>query len=307
MKKGFKVTIKVLLALFIVGVFIFIYGSQLPSAKPKVEISIGYRLKKNRNLDVWIEGDSSARNGIIPQVLYRNTGLMSYNSGEDSNRINRAYSYTLDMLEYQKPKLIIYETDMIIYKLDETFDCSITSYDGFFERLYNNHDAWRSASVKSVIEDKGYPIKWEKTAYKKGYSYLDTNPSFWMSDEEIAYMTEYNNYLKEQGIKLLLVTLPNPTVGNAMMQSSIKSFAESNDIDFIDFNYPDELSEYDNQIDLTTDMCDKMHLNVYGAKKATDYISYYINNNMSISAYDDNDDYKESVENYLEKYSKYLN
>jgi len=267
----------------------------------------GYTIKRNRDLDAVIVGDSGAFNGIIPAELYKQSGLCAYNSGKIASRVTHANMYLNDMYDYQQPSVVIVETTMFNYYWELDENVSIEKY-GFFESLYKNHNfIKKQLKVEKYIRDKGYTFVATKNAYTGRFDYLEKNSQI-----------DFNKYITKQYIDKmvdiirsnnsipLFVNIPSVTYTNKTQCEATKKYCLDNDIDYIDFNYPNELENYTEQLDLTTDSHDKgVHLNCFGAKKVTDYIAWYLVNKMNVEPKGENDYFENDCEKFFEVYAKY--
>jgi len=278
----------------------------IPDTNFKDIRSRGYTLVENENLDALILGDSSAYAGFIPATFYKECGLMSYNCGQSLQKLSATYAYLEEIYEYQSPSLIILETSNLTNKVGKT--TSIESYN-IFEQFYYNHDYFKNNEViERVRLSKGYifSIKCMPRSYDNPYEYLYTNTQMSLTSDKKEMLNKIVALTKEHESKLLLTSFPCSNLTNDKLCKEIASYASDNGIDYIDFNYPDSLENYDDKFDFITDTQDiGVHANIYGAKKLTTYLASYVEK-YNITPYDDNEDYKESVEEFYTKYSAYL-
>ncbi len=266
----------------------------------------GYTLSNNHDLDAVILGDSSAYAGFIPATFYKESGLTSYNCGQSMQKISSTYAYLTEIYEYQSPSLIIIELSNLTNKVGK--ESTIKKYN-FFEKLYYNHDYFKNNElIEKVKLSKGYIFskKVKSRDYDNPYEYLYVNKQTSLTDEKKSILNKIIELTQEHNTKLLFTSFPCANLTNNKLCKEIKDYASLNEIDYIDFNYPDSLEDYKYPFDFISDTQDiGVHANVYGAKKLTTYIANYIKK-YNLTPYDNNEEYIEDVNNFYQKYSAYL-
>ncbi len=306
-----KIIIKRLLSILTVFIIICIclitYTNILPSTNTFGARAVGYREDENKNLDIVLLGDSCVECAVIPALLYKETGYSSYNSGEAMCKLNKMRAYAEDIYKYQQPNLFIIDTSAFMYKMGEGEDGYITYYDNPFQKLYNNHDYWKKMNLINEIKlNKGYMAKLDSVQFEDGYTYLSKNSQKSLTEEKKDYIKDFIKFINDNGSEVLFVTVPLPETGNDNLQSQINEFFLSINQKYIDFNYPDKLENYNDIVDIENETCDKVHLNINGAIKVTNYLSYYIKKNYSFNPINNNDKYISDCDKFLNKYKSYI-
>ena len=77
-------------------------------------ISNAYRGEDRNSLDVIFIGNSDMYRGISPVAMYHVTGITSAVSGRPNNSLQEISNDIDDILKYQKPKLLVLETDRCV-------------------------------------------------------------------------------------------------------------------------------------------------------------------------------------------------
>ena len=115
------------------------------------------------------------------------------------------------------------------------------------------------------------------------------------------YLNKFVDLCHENGIDVMLVTIPNTLTSSKENHEAVRKYAESRNIPHIDFGtHP----EYVN-IDWTLDTRDGgVHMNTFGAKKISDYLGKYIKEHYKIP---DRRNDKKLAERWNKDYKKYQN
>lgn len=267
-----------------------------------------YEIEKN-SVDVLFLGSSHGVAAFLPQELYNVYGIRAYNLSCEQQNLLVSYYWLKEALRYQKPKVVVLDCRMLFeynkYEpLNTAESCTRKAID------YMKWSSVKREAINSICEnDKNqtalsyyfpnirFHTRWtslnendffysemEQSAELKGYAplynycgYEDYVPLDITSSADRAtmvplmreYLDKITELCSEEGIELLLVKTPS-TFENVANYNIISDYADINGLAFIDFNQNEiyEKMEYD----FCVDNNDGGHLNIWGAKKVTDYL-----------------------------------
>ena len=157
---------------------------------------------------------------------------------------------------------------------------NITKYHTRITEL--TEEDWQKIFIDNSTPAKGYGPFYTKEDFS-GYEYPVTTETRDLYPYAEEYLLKIINLCKEKGIKLALVKIPHIADENdIMLVNTIHRIAEENGVDFLDYNSSNVL-----ELDFSYDWADHGHLNNYGAKKATEAVSNYINTLGVVSEHSD--------------------
>ncbi|MBQ6450891.1 MAG: hypothetical protein IJJ29_03105 [Solobacterium sp.] len=226
-----------------------------------------YKMKKD-TVDVLFIGSSTVVNAFIPQEIYNEYGIRSYNLGSEQQSLFLSYYWLKEALRSQTPSVIVLDT-RFLYNVHPEFP--INTSEGLTRKCL---DSMRFSSVKrdAVHEvcalDPGqselsyyltnlrYHDRWSSltaadfdTSYAeaplKGYGpimglgpesyepFTEQDPDAWMEYPEMMmeYLQKITDLCREEGIRLVLVSLPGNEMDDAA-NNVHKAFAKENNIDY---------------------------------------------------------------------------
>lgn len=317
MKNSTRIIIRVSCFL-IVFCLIFAYGTAVLSPKwagisgPRSRTYSFYLLPKD-SLDVLFLGASTLLNGVSPLTMWELQGFTSYVLGSPGRPPLVTYYYLVESLKYQNPMVVVvdagtYFTDYNIDKKEEWLRYAIDplkisntklllvkeviarsktqTMSSYFLPLLRYHSRWMD--VKK-FDFEFYKINY--SSYIKGFVpfYRIVVPEFpdnfmllsSINEKSIKSSDYYFNQIvslcKENNIHLILMTPPR-TDWTYSKYLTLKSFAERNGIEYLDYNLPENMNRI--RLNLLTDFKDNKHLNVFGAIKFSNDLSYYLQQNF---------------------------
>ncbi|MBR5873665.1 MAG: hypothetical protein IKY90_02890 [Oscillospiraceae bacterium] len=286
---------------------------------PVGEIEEFYDEPKN-SIDVLIVGGSHTMCSVSATSIYDNTGLTAYNLSTWSQPVWVSYHYIVEALKYQNPQIVIldafgsfydrsYFTGVDVDLVSDDFAqlmkpslnllqlnlarrrvqvtkkvweeyLNITKYHTRITEL--TEEDWQKIFIDNSTPAKGYGPFYTKEDFS-GYEYPVTTETRDLYPYAEEYLLKIINLCKEKGIKLALVKIPHIADENdIMLVNTIHRIAEENGVDFLDYNSSNVL-----ELDFSYDWADHGHLNNYGAKKATEAVSNYINTLGVVSEHSD--------------------
>ena len=114
-----------------------------------------YRIRREpaNSIDVIVLGDSLSYSAISPMLLWKEHGFTTYVCGQSGQKILETENMLKTVLENQKPKLVILETDVMFRGLTglKSINESIEELLNYYIPVFRGHDAW-----KSLVMDKEY-------------------------------------------------------------------------------------------------------------------------------------------------------
>ncbi len=244
----------------------------------------GLLSEENDTVDVVILGNSQTFGLLSPMHLWQSHGTASYIAGKPGLRLSEEYYCLKTILKKQTPKLVILEVNNIfdaIGLLRETKHAIANTF-GYYFPIIKYHSIWK----KYVSEDKpktrhhnGFSIRADVVPYEGG-DYLTYTDELEQTDAiTMHYFNKIIDLCRQNEIEVLLVYAPSPSTFSYKKHNTIQSYADTNNIPFVDMNIlNDEIG-----INLQTDLLDGgEHVNVYGTLKMTAYLDNYLADNFSL-------------------------
>lgn len=305
----------------------------IPNAEIASDVYNGfYELPKN-SIDVEFIGDSSIYRGISPMEMYKQDGIAGYNLALTGARIKSVYEFFSDSLKYQKPKLVVMNTeflyitrpqnknlDKVNMQYQNTFKGKLVNvlkndnnkFKSFDEKMkylfpiFEFHDRWNETNIESlskVMRKKRYvtrgfiPSNLVRPYKYDPETYNDDSISDKMPNNNFEYFLKILDLCKKNDIQVLFVTIPHPKIWNDARNKNMLFLAKTYNFKYL------ELDIHKTNINFLTDTKDAgNHLNTNGAVKLSKYLSTYIKENYKLP--DRRKD--KSYDFWNEDYEKYL-
>lgn len=288
-----------------------------------VTFSNFYELEDD-SVDVLFLGSSHARSSFIPQALYDEYGITSYNLSSSSQSLILSYYWLEEALQSQDPQVVVLDTFKLFQEGSAALNCEESAIwkamDGMHwgsvkweavqaiceedetqslvSYLLPNlryHDRWKELDSGDFLSDEmseAGELKGYVAYYAYGTNDEDYSPIVEDGSEEAAemaplmleYLDKIVELCDERGIRLVLVKTPT-TLQSAGEHEAVAAYAEEHGLDFYDFN---EQSIYEELgYDFNADNYDAGHANLLGALKMTDYLGGILQDEFGISAHED--------------------
>lgn len=249
--------------------------------------------------DVIYFGSSNAYCSFNPLEIWEKTGVKSYVFATQQQPVWATYHYMVDAFKRQKPDAAVmdilmfsknddYYDDGVNYTFCDNMPLSLNKIKlayaaapagqrfGLLCRFVKYHSRWND------LNETDFTYRRSKMSdYSKGYYVLDskcdnavhadtskeTAPRE-ISEKNMIYLKKIIDLCKENNVRLMLVKTPsNSTAEEKQYYNSVKAIADSEGIDFADYNLRyDEIG-----LDIKNDFFDETHLNVWGAEKFSEY------------------------------------
>lgn len=279
-----------------------------------------YEMPKN-SIDVLFLGSSEAATGFIPQELYNNYGITSYNLGCEQQNMLVSYYWLKEALRFQKPKAVVLETLMLFkYRANEPLNSTEAC-----TRKALDYMKWSAVKKEAVKEICSIDTSQSESSY---YFPNIRFHSRWteLSEDDFSYAQMCNHYemkgfstminrIGENDYMPLFTDETEETTDSvALMESYVEKIAllcEENDIDLILVKNPatsEKIGKYNTTMQLakrlnirfydfntmqlyndilfsfSEDMIDKGHPSITGAIKITNYLGKILQTDYGIEA-----------------------
>lgn len=265
--------------------------------------------EKKNSIEVLVLGDSESYSSINPLQIWRDTGYTSYVCGTSGQPLDYTETMLHRAFENQSPKIVILETNAIYRKLSKKTEVFATMTNYF--SVFRYHNRWKSLLVSDLTKYPTYTWTDEYKGYRHRLKVEASDTKGYMKQteekEEIAsvnrhYVEAIQKYCDAKGAKLVLLSTPSTVNWNYKRHNGIQELATEMGVEYIDLNLmPKEVP-----IDWSQDTRDKGdHLNYYGAKKVTAYLSDYLSKTGLLTSQKGNPAYA-SWDKDLSKFEKTL-
>jgi hypothetical protein len=231
-----------------------------------------YKIKKNTT-DVLVLGTSHFLNGLIPQEIYDESHIRSYNLASEQQSLFLSYYLLKEALRFQSPQAVVLDTKFVesfhddypINMGDELFrkvsdrmklssvkleminDYSRLNYSkeklSYIIPVIRYHSRW-SSLTKEDLE----ALTWEKHNELKGFYPLyhelisgyepiipEGNERTPMDPIMREYLEKITGLCREKGIKLILFRTPDKST-TVEIHNEIEAYADENGLVFYDLN-----------------------------------------------------------------------
>ena len=306
-KEIIKTIIFILILIFILFELEKIF---IPASKHSTIISEFYNEPKN-TLDVIFVGESGIYKGVSPMRVWEKYKITSYDYGSPTAKLYNNYYCIKEALKYQKPKVIVLNTDQLFHNekikeghkrlLYDAMKLNKNKVKAIMDPVQNNS---RSEQVSFIFPILRYHSRWteledEDFSKNKG-KYDNIFKGYWLVKEIEPYKGErYNKYqeisktelkyfkkiadlCKENNIELIAVEFPSIQTWNNSKKEKVEQIAKDNNVRFLDLH--DVLEEIG--IDWSKDTGDEgYHLNISGTEKISDYLGKFLSENYEFENY----------------------
>lgn len=277
----------------------------------------GFYGEPKNTLDYVMLGDSNSAEGFSPLEVWKEYGYTGFVCGEPFQTACGAYNVLKEVLSCQSPKLVIIESNIfyaisqksnLLYKNDEMTDLdkSVESELSSVFPVVRYHNNWKKLTLQDFTTTTDY--SWKPS--NKGYAYSNIQGTCSEKDYmkasrkfepinqvAILYMYKLISLCKKNNINIVFLSVPSPTSWNSIRHNELEFFSKKTGVPYVDLNNVAS----DIGIDFDTDTRDGIHLNYYGAQKASMYIGDYINKNYQLTDHRNDanfSDWSQDLQNY---------
>ena len=257
LKTGIFIIIFVLILLGLTKIFV-------PASKHSTIIKELYDEPEN-TLDVIFVGESSVYKGVSPMKIWEKYKITSYDYAASGAKLYNNYYSIKEALKYQKPKVIVLNTDQLFH--DEPFKegykrllydatrLNINKLEAISDPVQGNtrgeqisfvfpilryHSRWSELGEEDFIKEKGkYEYIFKGQWVVKGIKAYDGKKldKFQnLNEDEVKYFEKIARYCKDNNVELLAVEFPSIQTWNNDKKEKVKQIAKNNDVKFIDLH-----------------------------------------------------------------------
>ena len=290
----------------------YLYNSNWPSTSTFRQF---YEMDRN-SIDVLFLGSSVAVNNFIPQQLYNNYGIRSYNLASEQQSIILSYYWLKEALRFQTPRIVVIEPyflqdlhpDMPInttegltrkaidpmhmskIKMEAARDICERDPDqttiSYYLTNFRYHMRWKDLSQGDFISDKySYPRLFGWAPGREGlvqiepFEESDEDKTFQFRDDMVEYLEKMVQLCNEKGIKLIMVKIPQGGENIQRIDYAYRQLAEQYGLDYYNFR---EKSLYEKMnIDPSTERV-QGHGNLYGNYKNSALLGKILKENYNL-------------------------
>jgi len=300
-------------------VFFYTSGVFLPKSRGKFsylsKTETFYDQPEN-SIDLLFFSDSTFRHGISPLTMWQESGITGYVRATSRQDPMIAYSYLLESLKTQQPKLVVldssslfsnYDIDvreptyreavdymrfsmakiqLVMEILSESETQTLSSY---IFPLLRYHSRWKEIELEDLkyIKNDGYDhfrghtLLLENIAQEIPQDYmLPTDTMAGYNERALAYHQKTIQLCQEKGIEVVYLELPGFDRSTYAQHLGAKQMAEKYGLLFIDFSMPEIFDVVG--FDPSTDMSDANHLNTFGAQKFSRHLAAILDEEFNL-------------------------
>ena len=283
----------------------YMYDNTWPTTQTYTDF---YELEED-SVDVLFFGSSYCVSAFSPLELYETYGISSYNLACEQQNMLISYYWLKEALRYQSPEVVVLETYILFnYNSQEPLNSSESKQRKAID--YMKWSSVKCEAISAICENDESQSKlsyyltnirfhsrwtelneddftYSSTSEHKGlmgYSAINgisgdtdykpfqdgSSTSMQQPDELMKeYLDKIVELCNENEIELILVETPSTRV-DIGRYNYLNQYAAENNIQYIDYNEESVYTEI--SYNYATDNYETGHLNIWGAKKVTDYI-----------------------------------
>lgn len=288
--------------------------------------------QKTNSIDVIFLGSSHVHYNVNPAILFNEYGIAAYNFTSGSQPIWSTYHYLIEVLKYQKPKLIALESYIIAASRTNVVDYQIVAatyalkwsenrinslkvtaaerFDEFINPMYRYHNRYKDLKPEDFVP---YANNYNHYRYFKGYSFhnktfsvkkpniKNIKDSLPLLEQQETYYRKILELAKTNNIPIVVIASPFPmTDDEARHFNRVGEIAKEYDVPFMNFNH--YYDDYD--LDFWRDYNDSGHLNYKGVQKYTSFLGKYLKDNFDLPDRRGDTNYYTWERNALYEYNK---
>ena len=280
-----------------------------------------YEMAEN-SIDVLFFGSSVAVNAFSPQEIYNDYGIRSYNLGSEQQSIFLSYYWLKEALRFQTPQVVVLDTRFLFElhpedKINTVESLTRKCLDPMKWSEVKREAVSELCNIDESQSEMSYYLKnirfhtrWsgleeydfvtEETQYSplKGYSPIATyGPESYATftssgdtetkqePQEVmqVYLDKMVDLCKTEGIQLVLVSLPNNLMNDAI-NNTLTAYANDNNIDYYNMCETSLYNSIGAELPRES-MLD--HENLWGAMKMSQYVGGLLQDTYHVAAVKD--------------------
>ena len=289
-----------LLILMVVLSAIFAPKREIYNATAVDEKQRSLKEEPEDTIDVIFAGDSESYSAFSPLQIWTEYGFTSFVCGTSAQRLCDTYALLQETFETQSPEVVVLETNCL-YRFagiaKETDDKVMAGLSRYLP-VFQYHSRWKTYlsggdSESSESQLKGFRKRKTVKPYLGGEYMNETDAVKEVPELAAEYLEKINTLCKEKNAELVLVSAPSAKCWNYEKHNGVTAWAGKNGVRYLDLNLEDGLG-----IDWTTDTKDGGdHLNFAGAKKVTQYMGEWLEENWKLMDHRGDSSYDHWYEN----------
>ena len=182
-------------------------------------------------------------------------------------------------------------------------DLTTDDYDELFGKSFTDHTRGQRVDYRMALDTLDVEsIPLPHTGITDKIDFSKRRIAEFVNAYSLRMMSNMVQYCKDNGIEVMLCKTPK-VAWSDLRHDATNYFAKQLDVPFLDFNLP--ALEKEIELDHARDFYDNTHLNVYGSKKLTTYLSTFIAKHYSIPDISDDTRY-EFMKADSEEYAKMM-
>lgn len=249
----------------------------------KLADAYSFMNEPENSIDIVALGNSNLYSGFVPTILWEKYGYTSSVSAAPHQTPLESKMLLEQLLQSQKPQLVILETDMLYDggAADENELVFSRFYDDFeyavssSATVYEFHNAWKSLKKSDRSHKYSHGYYFNNDVEPVEYSgYMDYTEEVQNPNVKAASQFEkLVSFCKDNGLKILFLEMPATNTWNYARHNAVSELARNYGVEFIDANIAlDEIG-----IELASCFRDKgFHLNFDSATLLTEYVGSFI-------------------------------
>jgi hypothetical protein len=293
MNKSVKKWLRIILLIAFISAT-YVYSAFIFAPKSNYENEDYYKersflAENDKSVEVFCIGNSNLKYGINPLSIYDKYGFTSYNSGEDGQTLENAFTLFKIAVTKQDIKELVIETDLL-FSLPKLY-YQKSKGDNFIEHIFTSpffyHKRWTDLEIsdfctlpkeeynRSILKGYYYSKYITSAKYSVGYTSSDSVDSATLVNSRLNHLKEIIEFAKKKSIDITFITTPcyQSTIER---HNAVKKIAKEYSCGFIDFNLRDMIYSTGFKTSEDFDDCVGIHLNFIGAKLISNYLADYL-------------------------------
>lgn len=291
-------------------------------AWPSTPVFRGFYEMEPDSVDVLVLGSSVSMNNLVPQKLYDDCGIRSYNLSSEQQSPAVSYYWLREALRFQTPKLVIFEPLMLQdlhptlplnaskwltmvpllamrwspVKLEAVRDiCRQDPSQQALDYLFTNrlyHSRWSSLTASDFVYDENLAPQlfgWAPGNEAAGggtsvFRRSGADFDYTLREDMLEYLGRMAELCREKGIRFVMVKFPQQVRNPEEIDSAYRRAAARYGIDY--YNFSDETLYARLGADPDTD-CVENHGNLSGNLKNTALVGALLSEDYGLPAVED--------------------
>ena len=321
MKKIFTITIFLVMTVFILKYFAYLYIPKHLGFNPNSIKQI------DTNTDIIFVGPSTTHTALSPLNIWNKYGVTSYNLGSSGQFYEMSY-YLLKKYVTNETKLVFFDISLLYENSFQSQNEIFVWYLNILDRInfykdkqqyeidklflypyYDFHTRWKSLRNEDFLNSNFYGIRNlnqgpVNSNPQEPIDIKDNLPYNKLDKRRMEFITKLDDFAMENNIIIIYWIRPftKNYINPYQFMLSFEYYAKEHKLYFINFSD----STLINKFDYKRDFIDRVHLNIYGGEKMSDYLIEYAIKNFNLPTHKNDPKYASWNEDYI-KYARAIN